>query len=93
MRHEKVREVATVSILARKRFQFVTAILIGALVPWLMRAFLPGKLIEAASLNTLQANAIAIIVAFWMRQLCHLPRRANGSRTHHCLVRAHALPL
>jgi len=67
MRHEKVREVATVSILARKRFQFVTAILIGALVPWLMRAFLPGKLIEAASLNTLQANAIAIIVAFWMR--------------------------
>jgi lipopolysaccharide/colanic/teichoic acid biosynthesis glycosyltransferase len=40
----------------------------AALLPWFLRGtFLPGKLIEAAPINTLQANAVAIIIAFWAR--------------------------
>lgn len=65
MRHDQVR--AAPSILIRKRFQFGGALLIGALVPWLFRALLPGSMFEPASLNTLQANAVAVIVAFWTR--------------------------
>ena len=32
-----------------------------------MRAFLPGSIAEVSSLNGLIGNAIAIIIAFWMR--------------------------
>jgi lipopolysaccharide/colanic/teichoic acid biosynthesis glycosyltransferase len=56
------------SILSRKRFQFGAALLIGALVPWLMRGpILQGSMTEAASVNTLIGNTIAIAIAFWMR--------------------------
>ncbi|HEY6663093.1 MAG TPA: sugar transferase [Sphingomicrobium sp.] len=58
----------SVSFLTRKRFQFVGALTIGALLPWLARGpLLPGFLFEAASVNTLVANAIAVVIAFWMR--------------------------
>jgi lipopolysaccharide/colanic/teichoic acid biosynthesis glycosyltransferase len=67
MRHERVREMRGVSILTRKRFQFAGALLIGALLPWAARAFLPGELFEAATLNSLFGNAMAIAIAFWMR--------------------------
>jgi lipopolysaccharide/colanic/teichoic acid biosynthesis glycosyltransferase len=68
MRHDRVRWTGYASILTRRRFQFAGALIIGALVPWLLRGpFLPGTLTEAASINTLSANVIAIIVAFWMR--------------------------
>jgi lipopolysaccharide/colanic/teichoic acid biosynthesis glycosyltransferase len=56
-----------VSLLTRKRFQFAGALVIGALMPWLARGPLQGTLVEAASVNTLLANAAAIIIAFWMR--------------------------
>jgi lipopolysaccharide/colanic/teichoic acid biosynthesis glycosyltransferase len=56
-----------VSLLTRKRFQFAGALMIGALMPWLARGPLQGTLVEAASVNTLLANAAAIIIAFWMR--------------------------
>ena len=66
MRHEKIGE-ARLSVLTRKRFQFACALVVGALVPWLARAFLPGEVFEAASLNGLFGNSIAIVIAFWMR--------------------------
>jgi lipopolysaccharide/colanic/teichoic acid biosynthesis glycosyltransferase len=56
-----------VSILTRKRFQLAGALIIGALLPWAARAFLPGELFEAATLNGLFGNATAIAIAFWMR--------------------------
>jgi len=66
MRHDEVRP-ASVSILTRKRFQFATSLLIGALLPWLARGPLAGFMFEAASINGLAGNAIAIIIAFWLR--------------------------
>ena len=65
MRHDEVRSAP--SILIRKRFQFTGALLFGALVPWLARWLLPGSMFEPASLNTLQANGIAVTLAFWTR--------------------------
>ena len=67
MKHERLR-VRRGSVLVRKRFQFAGALVIGALVPWLARGpLLPGFLLEPASINTLVANAAAVVIAFWMR--------------------------
>jgi lipopolysaccharide/colanic/teichoic acid biosynthesis glycosyltransferase len=56
------------SLFTRKRFQFAGALVLGALFPWTLRGpFLPGTMTEAASLNTLTGNIIAIVIAFWMR--------------------------
>jgi lipopolysaccharide/colanic/teichoic acid biosynthesis glycosyltransferase len=66
MRHDQVR--TTPSFLIRKRFQFAGALLVGALLPWFARGpLLPGTMFEAASLNTLFGNAVAVTVAFWTR--------------------------
>ena len=55
-------------MISRKRFQFVSALLIGALLPWMMRGtLLPGRWTEPAAINTLLANCMAITIAFWMR--------------------------
>jgi lipopolysaccharide/colanic/teichoic acid biosynthesis glycosyltransferase len=69
MRHERVNQrVGNGSILIRKRFQFAGALVIGALLPWATRGpLLPGTMFEAATINTLVANIIAIVIAFWMR--------------------------
>jgi lipopolysaccharide/colanic/teichoic acid biosynthesis glycosyltransferase len=67
VKHDRLMPATRVSLLTRKRFQFAGALVIGALVPWLARGPLPGKVIEAASLNALVANAFAIMIAFWMR--------------------------
>ena len=66
MRHDKVR-AAPPSVLVRKRFQFAGALLIGALIPWAARGPLPGYLFEAATLNTLIGNVVAVMLAFWTR--------------------------
>jgi lipopolysaccharide/colanic/teichoic acid biosynthesis glycosyltransferase len=66
MRQDQVR-AAHVSLLTRKRFQFAGALVIGALLPWLARAPLPGELLEPASVNGLMGNAVAIAIAFWTR--------------------------
>ncbi len=55
------------SLLTRKRFQFAASLLIGAFVPWAARVYLPGQLLEPASVNGLIGNAVAIAIAFWMR--------------------------
>jgi lipopolysaccharide/colanic/teichoic acid biosynthesis glycosyltransferase len=67
MRHDHIRP-ARVSVLTRKRFQLVSALVIGALLPWAARGpLLPGTLSEAATVNGLIGNTIAIVIAFWMR--------------------------
>jgi len=66
MKHDRVR--AAPSLLVRKRFQFAGALVFGALPTWFARGpLLPGTMIEAASLNTLVGNAIAVMIAFWTR--------------------------
>lgn len=67
MRHDRVARTRESSILTRKRFQFAGALVIGALVPWLMRGPLPGLVMEPASIIALVANVIAVVIAFWMR--------------------------
>src|SRR4051794_35736993 len=68
MRHDRLPRVGDGSILVRKRFQFAGALVVGAMIPWLARGpLLPGTLGEAASVNTLIGNAVAIVLAFWMR--------------------------
>ena len=68
MKHDRLDTVREASLLARKRFQFATALLTGALVPWLLRdTVLPGELLDPPVTNTFFANAAAIIIAFWMR--------------------------
>jgi len=67
VKHERLPRAGSASILARKRFQFAGALVVGALLPWFARAPLPGTLVEPASINTLLGNAVAIVLAFWMR--------------------------
>jgi lipopolysaccharide/colanic/teichoic acid biosynthesis glycosyltransferase len=69
MRHDRLPpHTRQRSLLTRKRFQFGGALVIGALLPWLARdSILPGELFEAASLNGLIANSLAIVIAFWLR--------------------------
>ena len=68
MRHDRLPAVRSASLLTRKRFQFAGAIVVSALVPWALRGpLLPGTLFEAASVNALTANIIAVVLAFWMR--------------------------
>ena len=55
------------SLITRRRFQFVLSLLLSALIPWGARAFLPGSMFEAASLNGLVGNAVAVAITFWMR--------------------------
>jgi lipopolysaccharide/colanic/teichoic acid biosynthesis glycosyltransferase len=62
------RKPAAGSLLTRRRFQFAGALLLGAVIPWLLRGpVLPGTMTERASLYTLLGNVVAIGIAFWMR--------------------------
>jgi len=66
VKHDQARLAP--SYLIRKRFQFAGALVVGALLPWFARGpLLPGKMFEAASLNTLFGNSIAVAIAFWTR--------------------------
>jgi len=55
------------SILNRKRFQFVGALVVAVLLPWWVRTVVGGKLFEPAATNALVANTVAVVMAFWMR--------------------------
>jgi lipopolysaccharide/colanic/teichoic acid biosynthesis glycosyltransferase len=56
------------SVLTRRRFQFAGALLIGALIPWLLRgSVLPGSVLQTAALNAFTGNSIAVTFAFWTR--------------------------
>jgi lipopolysaccharide/colanic/teichoic acid biosynthesis glycosyltransferase len=68
VRHDRVIQQARQSILTRKRFQFAGGLIIGALLPWAARGpLLPGSMYEAASLNGLAGNVMAVVIAFWLR--------------------------
>jgi lipopolysaccharide/colanic/teichoic acid biosynthesis glycosyltransferase len=59
---------ARASLFTRRRFQFAGALVLGALIPWLLRGpILPGTLTDKASLYTLAGNIVAIVIAFWTR--------------------------
>src|SRR5215218_1129844 len=67
-RHERLPRISRYPLLSRKRFQFASALIVGALLPWAVRGpLLPGSMFEAASMNGLWGNVMAIVVAFWMR--------------------------
>jgi len=67
MRHDQVRP-AQASFLVRKRFQFIGALFVAALLPWFARGpLLPGQMTEPASLNSLVGNIAAVALAFWTR--------------------------
>jgi lipopolysaccharide/colanic/teichoic acid biosynthesis glycosyltransferase len=66
--HGRRSDLSLRSILARKRVQVISAALLAALLPWIIRSlFLPGRPLEPAAVNTLIANAAAVLLAFWMR--------------------------
>jgi lipopolysaccharide/colanic/teichoic acid biosynthesis glycosyltransferase len=68
VKHDRVSALREQSILARKRFQFAGAIVVGALVPLALReTVLVTEPLAAATLNAAVANVIAIVIAFWMR--------------------------
>ena len=68
LRRELPAEPRDRSLFNRRRFQFAGALLVGALVPWAVRGpLLPGRMFEHASLNTLAGNAVAVVIAFWLR--------------------------
>lgn len=67
--HESVgMPVQTRSILTRKRFQFASALVIGAMLPLALRIGMFGShAFSANGINAFAGNAIAIAIAFWMR--------------------------
>jgi len=65
---KRAKGASGASLIVRRRFQFVGALVFGAIFPWFLRGpVLPGTLTEHASVNTLAGNITAIIIAFWMR--------------------------
>jgi lipopolysaccharide/colanic/teichoic acid biosynthesis glycosyltransferase len=67
MRHEPPAQLKR-SLFTRRRFQYAGALVLGALLPVVMRGtILPGLPGEAATVNALFGNLIAITIAFWMR--------------------------
>src|SRR5690242_14988798 len=55
-------------LLARRRMQLATTLVLAAFVPILLRGlFLPGDALEPASVNTFLANVAAVAFAFWLR--------------------------
>ena len=53
--------------LVRRRAQFLGALLIAVLIPWLVRILLPGAFLPEATHNAAVANAVAVSIAFWAR--------------------------
>ncbi len=55
------------SFVTRQRFYFAGALVMVALAPFALRLALSPGVLVSASLNSLAANALAVMVAFWMR--------------------------
>jgi len=52
----------------RRRFQFAGALLVSALLPYLVRSLtIPGAEIDAPNVNAMFANLIAVTLAMWVR--------------------------
>src|SRR5580765_7581927 len=68
MRHETPARLTKRSLFTRRRFQYAGALVLGALLPVVLRGtVLPGLPGEAATVNALIGNLVAITIAFWMR--------------------------
>jgi lipopolysaccharide/colanic/teichoic acid biosynthesis glycosyltransferase len=67
MRHDPPVKLKR-SLFTRRRFQYAGALVLGGLLPVVMRGtILPGLPGEAATVNALFGNLVAITIAFWMR--------------------------
>jgi len=68
VKHQPVPQSRAGGPLVRRRYQFLGALVVGALVPYLVRAiFLSDSFYQPASANTLFGNGAAIALAMWMR--------------------------
>ena len=68
MRHDPPARLMKRSVFTRRRFQYGGALAIGAFLPVVLRGtVLPGLPGEAASVNAMIGNLVAITIAFWMR--------------------------
>ncbi len=64
-----IRAPARRSLMSRRRFQLIGALLLAALLPYLLRAFFyPGTGGQTGSLNALVGNFAAVVMALWIRQ-------------------------
>ena len=64
-----VRALARRSMLSRRRFQLIGALLIAAIIPYLLRSFFyEGTGGNTGSLNALVGNFAAVVMALWIRQ-------------------------
>ena len=54
--------------MARRRFNLIGALVVAAVLPFLLRAMLvPVDMFRASSVNALLFNALAVVTAFWAR--------------------------
>ena len=69
MRHDRVAQSGNQrSILNRRRFQILVALILAAFVPHLIRvATIPGASSDPPVLNALVGNVAAVLIASWMR--------------------------
>jgi lipopolysaccharide/colanic/teichoic acid biosynthesis glycosyltransferase len=70
MRHDRLSkdEQHRRSLLARRRFQLVGALLIGALVPYLIRGWmLPAAFAAPTAQNAAVGNIVAVLITFWAK--------------------------
>ena len=64
-----IRAPARRSLMGRRRFQLIGAMLLAALLPYLLRAFFyEGTGGQTGSLNALVGNFAAVVMALWIRQ-------------------------
>ncbi|MEO5641008.1 MAG: hypothetical protein ABIQ98_04490, partial [Sphingomicrobium sp.] len=64
-----VRAAPRRSLMNRRRVQLVGALLIAALLPFVIRSLtFPGTAAETRSVNALVGNIAAVVMALWIRQ-------------------------
>ena len=69
MRHEPlIRPSAQTALIARRRFQLAGALVLAALLPYVVRALtIPGSAADPPSVNAMYGNAAAVMLAMWVR--------------------------
>jgi lipopolysaccharide/colanic/teichoic acid biosynthesis glycosyltransferase len=69
MRHEPlVQPNAQTSLIARRRFQLAGALVLAALLPYVIRALtIPGSATDPPNVNAMYGNAAAVLLAMWVR--------------------------
>ena len=69
MRHEPlVRSNGQTSLIARRRFQLAGALVLAAVLPYVVRALtIPGAAADPPNINAMSGNATAVVLAMWVR--------------------------